>query len=393
MSRPDDRFGVPLAAYVQNMAAERNHVSIVLTGGPCGGKSTALAYLTEKLSDRGIRTLCVPETATLVVMSGITDLGRIATENPEQFLAIEGQLLLMQQDLRRRYEALAESFAPQPVAIIYDRAEMDVMAYTGPDRFRALMDDHRLTLHDVRDRYDAVIHLVTAADGAAEHYTTANNPARRETAEEAVEADRRTLDCWVGHPHLWIADNRCGFDAKLRRVLDAVLHTMGVPHAVEIERKFLIGAAPDFTAGPLAHAARIDIEQTYLTAAEDGAERRVRCRRQDGQTTYFYTEKADRPDGSRQETEQQISATQAVQLRELADPQLRTVTKRRYCFAYAGQYCELDVIDRPGRPPLHMLEIELLDASHEITLPSFLDVTGEVTDDGAYRNAALARIS
>jgi hypothetical protein len=35
-------------------------------------------------------------------------------------------------------------------------------------------------------RYDAVFHLVTAADGATMYYTTANNTARGETIDEAV---------------------------------------------------------------------------------------------------------------------------------------------------------------------------------------------------------------
>ena len=38
-------------------------------------------------------------------------------------------------------------------------------------------------------RYDMVLHLVTAADGAANYYTTENNQARYETVEEAVDID------------------------------------------------------------------------------------------------------------------------------------------------------------------------------------------------------------
>ena len=45
-------------------------------------------------------------------------------------------------------------------------------------------------------RYDMVLHLVTAADGAEKHYTTANNTARRETAAEAVALDRKIAKNW-----------------------------------------------------------------------------------------------------------------------------------------------------------------------------------------------------
>jgi hypothetical protein len=54
----------------------------------------------------------------------------------------------------------------------------------------------------VRDqRYDAVYHLVTAADGAEAFYSLANNKGRSETLNAALEQDRRTQAVWAGHPH------------------------------------------------------------------------------------------------------------------------------------------------------------------------------------------------
>ena len=42
---------------------------------------------------------------------------------------------------------------------------------------------------DLRDNYDAVFHLVTAAKGAEEFYTLSNNTARTETVEEAMNLE------------------------------------------------------------------------------------------------------------------------------------------------------------------------------------------------------------
>jgi len=371
--------------------AERNWIEVVLTGGPSGGKSSSLAYLTDKLNERGVRVLAIPEIPTFVVLGGISDMGAIAAaEDRSTFLAIEEQFLVMQQAVRHSYRRLAEAFAPQSVVILADRADMDVMSYVGAEHFNVLLRKHDLTLHDVRDSYDAVIHLVSAAKGAAEFYTKANNQARRETAEEAVDADDRTLQAWVGHPHLWIIDNSTDFDGKLRRVLDAVLHTMGEPHGVEIERKFLLGRAPDLNHPTLAAAVAIDIEQTYLLSDDRSVERRLRKRSQDGQTTYFYTEKSDLPGGHRQETEARISASEYDRLIRDADPALRPISKRRLCFAHAGHHCELDFIPRADGSVLHLLEIELLSDDAPVQLPDFLGELVEVTDDRAYRNHALA---
>jgi hypothetical protein len=51
-------------------------------------------------------------------------------------------------------------------------------------------------------RYTAVLHLVTAANGAEPFYTLENNETRLESAEEARRLDDRVLRAWVGHPRL-----------------------------------------------------------------------------------------------------------------------------------------------------------------------------------------------
>ena len=53
------------------------------------------------------------------------------------------------------------------------------ICYTFPRCYTP--SNHLCTL---RDNYDAVIHLCTAAKGAVEFYTTANNEARTETVEQ-----------------------------------------------------------------------------------------------------------------------------------------------------------------------------------------------------------------
>lgn len=73
---------------------------------------------------------------------------------------------------------------------------------------------------DVRDnRYDQVVHLITAADGAEEFYNCEDNPYRTEDPELARERDRATAQAWVGHPYIDVIDNSTNFEAKLTRML------------------------------------------------------------------------------------------------------------------------------------------------------------------------------
>ena len=43
---------------------------ICFTGGPCAGKTTAIAQLQDQISDKGYRVFTVPEAASLLMKSG-----------------------------------------------------------------------------------------------------------------------------------------------------------------------------------------------------------------------------------------------------------------------------------------------------------------------------------
>ena len=44
---------------------------IVITGGPCAGKSTALSWIQNAFTQRGYTVLFVPETATELITGGV----------------------------------------------------------------------------------------------------------------------------------------------------------------------------------------------------------------------------------------------------------------------------------------------------------------------------------
>lgn len=379
-------------------------VEIVVTGGPAAGKSTALARLVGMLADHGVRALVVSEMATFVHDAGLHDFAHLAKYDYPSYLRVEEQLLLMQLDLEARFRGIAEALAPATVAIIYDRGTMDVASYVKPSEFQEILRRHELTYHDVRDRYDAVLHLHTAALGAEEHYTTTNNRARRETPQQARDADARTLAAWMGTPHLRIISNCGDFESKLRQVDAAVRHAVGIPVPVEYERGFEVGPV-DLNAPELADAVHVAIEQVYLDVGKDGSQLRVRRRTPIGAdeplhaaagrpSTYVLSRKLPKgPDGGRPEPERIISEREYRQLLTQADPARRPIRKRRVCFAHGAHYFELDLIDHPQRGRLHKLEVEFFQAGGDVELPPFMNVVREVTDDPDWSNAELARIA
>lgn len=97
----------------------------------------------------------------------------------------------------------------QKTVIICDRGVMDGSAYTDENVWQALLDETAWNTIQLRDRrYEAVIHMVTSADGAGDFYTDQNNEARYETKEMAIELDKKLVNAWVGHPHFSIIDNK-----------------------------------------------------------------------------------------------------------------------------------------------------------------------------------------
>jgi len=74
-------------------------------------------------------------------------------------------------------------------------------------------------------RYDAVIHLVTAAEGALHAYRRYPEAHRGETPEEAIRLDHLLRRVWGGHPRYVLLDN-AGRDWKseaARAILSGLL--------------------------------------------------------------------------------------------------------------------------------------------------------------------------
>lgn len=385
------RANADIADVSQSTTPAARPVEIAVTGGPCAGKSTALTYLSEHLTARGWRVLVVPEAATLLIAGGLADIGHLAANERPTYLTVQRHLTQLQSALRQQYLNLATALAAPKTVVFYDRAEPDNSAYMDDNEFAAVLRDAiAMTREQVAARYDAVLHLVTAADGAVGAYSLANNVARTETPAQAIAVDRALQEAWLGHAHYTvIGNNDRGFDDKLRRTLAAVLNILGEPEPVEIERKWLLLGPPP--ASLLTSATPVHIEQQYLATAEHGVERRIRARTHGTHTSYWHTTKVTRSDGTRTEHEHQITAAEYRNLAEDRDPNTTIIRKQRHCFVHAGQHFELDVFSHPRR--LWVLEAELLTVDQPVTLPKALPALVEVTGDPAWSNATLAALS
>lgn len=357
--------------------------TIVLTGGPCAGKTTALVRIVEYFSSRGFKVFTIPEVPTLYSQGGWNYL----TPNRQLYYEGERAILETQLALEDSFMRLAKT-CKKPTLIVCDRGTMDISAYMTPEMWQDITAKAGTDSNALRSRYDAVLHLVSAADGAEQYYTTATNATRYEQMNEeglriARELDKKVINAWTGHPHLRVINNNDDFNAKLNRVLKEIAHVVGVPQPIQEERKYIVeltGDMPDCT--------EINIAQTYLVG-EPGAEIRLRRREWNGKSNNILTTKIIVPGNEMLITERPIANNLYESMLQQADPYRHTIHKLRRSFIWKGQYFELDfyqgVLDG-----LVILETKGIRCHADVKFPPFLKVKQDITGNKEYYNYTLA---
>ena len=349
---------------------------IVLTGGPCAGKTTALSIIEQKLTEKGYKVIVVSESATEMMQSGFSssDLGVKDFEN-----------YIIDWQIAKENIAFQAADHFQKAIILLDRGIPDCMAYMNKNDYIDALKRHGLSLQETLNRYDAVFHLVTTADGAEKFYTCANNTVRKEKdLESARKSDKATQNAYIGHPHLRVIDNETDFSGKITKLCSEIFNALGEPVPLEIERKFLIQKPTDEKLKQLG-AVEQKITQAYLTP-NGKTERRIRQRGTDSDFTYYYTEKTTLSDLKRIERERKITKNEYLNLLTEAK---KILHKNRWCFLQNGLYFELDTFDDASDKAL--LEIELNQENQQIKLPDWCQIIKEVTNDSNYRNTAIAQ--
>ena len=358
-------------------------IKIVITGGPCAGKTTAMSWIQNAFTKEGYTVLFVSETATELSSGGAP--WKYTKNNREYQLQVTKLMLAKEQ----AFEDVAKTFDAEKVLIVCDRGTMDNRAYMNEEEFRYVLDRLEMSEIELRDRYDAVFHLVTAAKGAEEFYTFANNAARYETPEGAIRVDDSLIASWTGHPHLRIIDNRYDFNEKMMMLITEIAAFLGEPRPLETRRKYLIRYPDISELEQRPNCERVEILQAYLRSEIPGEMIRIRQRGREGHYLYYKTRKR-MIDGKRIETEERLTKNEYLELLMQADPGYRPIRKQRYCLSENGLYYNIDIY--PQWQDQALMEIELYGGEEKVDIPEGITVIREVTGEEEYTNPAIARI-
>ncbi|KAH8098569.1 glycine dehydrogenase [Aureococcus anophagefferens] len=314
---------------------------IVITGGPCAGKTTAMSKLSLRLTNMGFDVFVVPELATLTITGGASP----GSYDVAQHVGWETAILREQMHLEDCFEEIAAKVSlplGRHAVLLCDRGTMDVLAYVGKDAFDEVCEENGWTVPQLRDqRYEAVVHLVTAAVGAEAFYTLENNKARSESRDEAVALDGKLSRAWA-KPHWWIVEAPSGLPADCEH-------------------------------------AEWRLEHIFLKTS-DGTESRITRKSQPGLTTYHHRVRGERVNGEHSVAERTLSLREFKALLKNADPERSSIKKTRKAFIWQNEYYLLDTFHSPpAAAGTTTLFVEKPVAETRSSFPPFLELKSDVT--------------
>jgi predicted ATPase len=149
--------------------------SVVITGGPCAGKTEVWRYLGKAFP----HAVLVPEIATELILSGQT----------HELLGLEE----FQTRIYQRQIAAEEKARDKGDLVICDRGLADGLAY------HHLSHTADLSHGEILQRYDLVMQLEVIPDPQV-YQRSQNNPARTEDYFEALKIESRICQVYSRHP-------------------------------------------------------------------------------------------------------------------------------------------------------------------------------------------------
>ncbi|CAB4068062.1 TRPL translocation defect protein 14 [Lepeophtheirus salmonis] len=341
---------------------------LVLTGGPCGGKTTGQARLSTFFEDIGWKVFRVPETATVLLSGGI-DFSELDEEGAMKF---QENLLKTMIQIENSFFDLAKE-TKRNCLVICDRGTMDASAYINHQQWENILTSNSLDEVELRDnRYNQVVHLTSAAKGAEQFYSL-DHPTRNEGIELARDRDTRAAEAWVGHPYVDLVDNSSNFDTKIKKLIAIVAFRMGINVSDRLESdakklKFLVN-------GPL--------PQNQYSLLFGIFKLLILTLKQMVVIPSAVLEKEELKENGA------ILIQDYLHLSNQQDRSHFPIIKTRRCFMYNDQYFQLDIYEDPVHERcrgLMFLETYTTKSVKEITenLPPFLDIDSEASGDPAF---------
>jgi hypothetical protein len=171
------------------------------------------------MKKRGFDVYSVPEAVTIALANGpnIDSTNHLQSLEEFQDIIFEFQL-----SLEGTFHHLALIQHERPAILLYDRGIFDIKPYSGDKIWQEILQRYHTDEASLRERYDLVCHLVSAANGLESH-SIQTSCIRVENVSTAKALDEQTQLAWKEHPNHHIVHNDYDtFDMKLEVLLNIV---------------------------------------------------------------------------------------------------------------------------------------------------------------------------
>lgn len=202
-----------------------NIYKIVLTGGPCAGKTTVLKEIKKLLKNDGYHVITIPETATYLISNGTPPLS--SKEHGKKFQEQVLKAQITKEEIAMDYcydtiETEKDFFKNKKgIIILCDRGIMDNRAYLTQEDYDNMLYKHNLNELELLYSYDLAINLISLATTDKEKY--ALDGIRYETPEMAALRDQITSSAWLLHPNLHMIKPTDNIEDKINLVHSIIL--------------------------------------------------------------------------------------------------------------------------------------------------------------------------
>lgn len=333
-------------------------LTIILSGGPCTGKSTTFEMLRGEYPDAHF----VGEAAEQVIRSELEKQLDDAAYVPALPATNYNAFAPLVIDQQRRDEANIPADAD---LVFMDRCIVDNLGYLA--RLGIVEHVEDVSQHLRASKYT----LAFFCDWLGKFEQT---EIRRETAEEGLEIHRHLQTAYYNSGLPVVKLPAVSVEERLAIIRHSIEEIMS---GNEIERKWLVDALP----GDITQFPSSDIRQGYL-AVTDHFE--ARLRQQAGKFTL--TEKSA---GGLVREEKELEISEGIFNRHWSDTEGRRIEKTRYLVPHGFQTIEVDVY-KGRHEGLVVAELEFMCSAlaKQFDPPQWLGE--EVTENRAYKNKNLA---
>lgn len=191
---------------------------LVLTGGPCGGKSSVFEKLKKELSNYNIKIITLNEVSSEFALSGY-----YWHQEKIDFYAFQKAIFRLQHSKEKIHQELVKSLPYENVLILCDRGLIDLKANMGKLAFSNMISSCNVTEKEILNSYDLIVHLETAAEYYTNNLFYISPEEKNASLKFSLDIDKKIKEAWMDHKEFYVINAQKSYAEKEANAIDLII--------------------------------------------------------------------------------------------------------------------------------------------------------------------------